>query len=84
MHYAHLYYLRSSQGSGLSFPGDEPPDDLDFGYFAFTVGMCFQVSDVAVTSKHIRRSVLAHSLFSFVFSTAVIAIALNLALGRVL
>jgi uncharacterized membrane protein len=84
LHYAHLYYAGSTQGSGLNFPGDEPPDDLDFAYFAFTVGMCFQVSDVAVTSKGIRRSVLAHSLLSFVFNTAVIAIALNLALGRVL
>jgi uncharacterized membrane protein len=83
LHYAHLYYQASQHGAGLDFPGHEAPDDLDFAYFAFTVGMCFQVSDVAVTSSRLRRSVLGHALLSFVFNTAVIAIALNLALGRV-
>ena len=84
LHYAHLYYLASDEGSGLSFPGDEDPDDFDFAYFAFTVGMTFQTSDVEITSKRLRRSVLFHALLSFVFNTAVIALALNLALGKLL
>jgi uncharacterized membrane protein len=84
LHYAHLYYQASDQGSGLSFPGDEAPDDFDFAYFAFTVGMCFQTSDVEITGKRLRRSVLFHGLLSFVFNTAVIALALNLALGKLL
>jgi uncharacterized membrane protein len=84
LHYAHLYYQASDVGDGLLFPGDEAPDDLDFAYFSFTVGMCFQTSDVTVTSKRLRRSVLLHSLLSFVFNTAVIALALNLALGKML
>lgn len=84
LHYAHLYYASGEKGSGLSFPGDEDPDDFDFAYFSFTVGMCFQTSDVSVTSKRLRRSVLYHSLLAFVFNTGVIALALNLALGRLL
>jgi uncharacterized membrane protein len=84
LHYAHLYYRAHEEGSGLSFPGDEAPDDMDFAYFAFTVGMCFQTSDVEITSKRLRRSVLLHALLSFVFNTAVIALALNLALGKLL
>jgi uncharacterized membrane protein len=84
LRYAHLYYEADDPGSGLSFPGDEPPDDLDFAYFAFTVGMCFQTSDVEITSKRLRRAVLFHALLSFVFNTAVIALALNLALGKLL
>jgi uncharacterized membrane protein len=84
LHYAHLYYQASDNGSGLSFPGDEAPDDLDFAYFAFTVGMCFQTSDIEITSKRLRRIVLFHALLSFVFNTAVIALALNLALGKLL
>jgi len=43
--------------------------------------MCFQTSDVAVTSHQIRRAVLAHALLSFLFNTAVLAVAVNLVLG---
>jgi uncharacterized membrane protein len=43
--------------------------------------MCFQVSDVAVTSRNIRRTVLSHTLLSFLFNTVVLALALNLMLG---
>lgn len=84
LHYAHLYYGASGTGQGLSFPGDGDPDDLDFAYFAFTIGMTFQTSDVEVTSKRLRRSVLLHALLSFVFNTGVIALALNLVLGKLI
>jgi uncharacterized membrane protein len=47
LRYAHLYYRDDEEGiGGLEFPGKEPSDALDFAYFAFTLGMCFQVSDV--------------------------------------
>ncbi len=85
LRYAHLHY-RDGEGAksdGLNFPGDEPPDDFDFAYFAFTVGMCFQVSDVTIQSSAIRRTVLGHSLLSFVYNTAVVALALNLVVGLV-
>jgi len=80
LRYAHLYYrLSDGDGAGgLEFPGNEPPDDLDFSYFAFTVGMCFQVSDVVVTSRVIRRTVLVHALLAFAYNTMVVALALNL------
>ncbi|HTU62080.1 MAG TPA: DUF1345 domain-containing protein [Polyangiales bacterium] len=84
LHYAHLYYGASGAGQGLSFPGEGDPDDLDFAYFAFTIGMTFQTSDVEVTSKRLRRSVLLHALLSFVFNTGVIALALNLVLGKLI
>lgn len=77
LRYAHLYYGHSHQ-RGLQFPGGEPPADIDFAYFAFTIGMCFQVSDVVVTSTRCRRAVLLHAVLSFVFNTAILALALNL------
>ncbi len=43
--------------------------------------MCFQVSDVAVTSRQIRRAVLGHSVLSFLYNTAILATAINLAVG---
>jgi uncharacterized membrane protein len=83
LRYARLYYRDDDEGvGGLEFPGcDKNPDDMDFAYFAFTVGMCFQVSDVVVTSRTIRRAVLRHALISFAYNTTVVALALNLVFG---
>ncbi len=84
LRYAHLYYREDHEGvGGLSFPGDAPPDAFDFAYFAFTIGICFQTSDVTVSSRQIRRSVLFHACQSFVYTTAIVALALNLAFGFV-
>jgi uncharacterized membrane protein len=85
LRYAHLYYRQDvGEGEGgLTFPGDRCPDYFDFAYFSFTVGMCFQVSDVTITSPAIRRAVLGHSMLSFAYNTAIVALALNLAFGMV-
>jgi uncharacterized membrane protein len=81
LRYAHLYYRdNDDDAGGLVFPGGQRPDDLDFAYFAFTVGMCFQVSDVTVSSSQFRRTVLAHALLSFAYNTVIVAVALNLSL----
>ena len=83
MRYARMYYRRTRNNGeervvgGLSFPGDQEPDDLDFAYFAFTLGSCFQTSDVAITSRSIRRMALAHAVQSFAYNTTVIALMLN-------
>jgi uncharacterized membrane protein len=82
LRYAHLYYRDDEEGvGGLTFPGDAPPSYLEFAYFAFTIGMCFQVSDVSVPSRQIRRAVLGHSVLSFLYNTAILATAINLAVG---
>lgn len=81
LRYAHLYYRGEAKG-GISFPGDDDPDDADFAYFAFTIGMTFQVSDTDITSREIRRTVLRHGLLSFVFNTVIVALALNLTIGQ--
>ena len=82
LRYAHLYYRDDEEGvGGLSLPGDAAPAYLDFAYFAFTIGMCFQVSDIAVSSPQIRRTVLGHSVLSFLYNTAILATAINLAVG---
>jgi uncharacterized membrane protein len=80
LRYAHLYYRAPARG-GLEFPGGQLPCDLDFAYFSFTIGMCCQVSDVVVSDSVIRRTVLVHSLLSFVYNTTILAIALNLVLN---
>ena len=84
LRYAHLYYREDHEGvGGLTFPGESPPDAFDFAYFAFTIGICFQTSDVTVSSRQIRRSVLFHACQSFVYTTAIVALAHNLVFGFV-
>lgn len=80
--YAHLYYGDDNKryeqhARGLTFPDDEQPDYFDFAYFSFVIGMTFQVSDVVITSKGVRRLVLLHSLISFVFNTVIIALTVS-------
>ena len=67
LHYAHGFYGEHLRKSGLKFPGEGQPDYWDFIYFAFVIGMTFQVSDVAITNKSIRRTVVAHGALSFFF-----------------
>ena len=84
LHYAHLYYSKikgSATVSGLDFPEEKKPDYLDFAYFSFVIGMTFQVSDVTINSRIIRRTALAHGLLSFALNTFVVALTINLLAG---
>jgi uncharacterized membrane protein len=85
LHYAHEYYGegRDRQIGGMTFPDDTAPDYWDFTYFAFTIGMCAQVSDVTVSSKSIRRTVLVHSVISFLFNAALLALTVNIAASAI-
>lgn len=74
-HYAHLHY--QSQTAGMDFPGKEEPGIWDFLYSSFTIGMTAQVSDVAVTTAAMRRSVLFHGVVSFFYNTGILALAVN-------
>lgn len=80
-HYAHLYYRadKPEEGKhGLHFPGGRAPDYLDFAYYSFVIGMASQVSDVSITSHHIRRLTLFHGMFSFAFNMLVLALSVNI------
>jgi uncharacterized membrane protein len=80
LHYAHEYYGERRDGiiGGLNFPGDEDPDYWDFFYFSLVIGMTSQVSDVAITSKGIRRVATKHGALSFFFNDAVLALTINM------
>ena len=75
LHYAHLAYSRGARG--LDFPGTADPVYSDFLYFAFTLGMTFQTSDVVVKDRGIRRTVTAHCLAAFVFNIGVLAFTIS-------
>lgn len=83
LHYAHGYYShRNGMHKGLDFPGKEDPDYWDFAYFALVLGMTFQVSDVQIVSRRLRRTALMHSVIAFFFNVFIIAISVNVAAGR--
>lgn len=80
LHYCHLYYSRDDGGddrAGLEFPGTDEPMMGDFVYFAFTLGVAVQTSDVAVKSPHIRKVVTAHCVAGFFFNLGVLALTIN-------
>lgn len=84
--YAHLYhdhkkYKNESKVDGLEFPPETKPDYIDFAYFSFVIGMTFQVSDISVNSRTMRRYVLMHSIISFVFNTIIVALTINTIAG---
>ena len=81
LHYAHAFYSRSAEtagdAGGIEFPGTKAPGYSDFAYFAFTLGMTFQTSDVDITAPGIRRIALLHCFAAFVFNIGVIAFTIN-------
>jgi uncharacterized membrane protein len=84
LRYAHLYYREDREGiGGLEFPGGARPNYFDFAYFAFTIGMCFQTSDVCISSSQLRRAALLHALVSFAYNTLILALVLNLVFALV-
>jgi len=80
-HYAFLYYRKGRGGrdrGGLTIPGRDEPDYWDFAYFAFTLGMTFQTSDVEITQAPIRRVALFHCLAAFIFNLGIVAFTINI------
>jgi uncharacterized membrane protein len=83
-HYAHLYYASPQRARPLRFPDDPPaPAYWDFAYFAFTISVAAQTSDVSVVSTDMRRLVVVHSVLGFLFNAAIIGFSINVFAGAV-
>lgn len=91
LHYAHEYFdmLDTQPGKppkeagGLTFPGTDDPDYFDFLYFSFIIGVASQTADVKITDAEMRRVSLVHSILSFFFNSAVLALTINIAAGLI-
>lgn len=82
LHYAHAFYSKDpdkgGDRGGIAFPGsDRTPGYWDFAYFAFTLGMTFQTSDVETSTTDVRKVALFHCFAAFVFNIGVIAFTIN-------
>jgi uncharacterized membrane protein len=84
-----LRYADQTLGSGdvgIAFgdpDGPEGPTYRDFAYVAFTIGMCYQVSDTTVRDRRIPWTVISHALLSYVFGVAIVGGSVNLIAGLI-
>lgn len=82
LYYARLYYEQKAPERlpaggkpdaliafrmGLAFGEGELVDYWAFMYYSFTIGMCYQTSDISITAPWMRRMTLLHALVSFAF-----------------
>ncbi len=79
LRYARLYY--TDPCGGVDFNQEDDPTFPDFACLAFTIGMCFQVSDTALQKTAVRATALRHGLTSFVFDAVIIAVTVNVVAG---
>jgi uncharacterized membrane protein len=80
LRYATLYYSKEIDGY-IDFKHDHKPAYSDFAYFAFTIGMTYQVADTDLVGSQLRKMVLRHSLLAYLFGTVIIATTISLIAG---
>ncbi|MEG3438528.1 DUF1345 domain-containing protein [Pannus brasiliensis CCIBt3594] len=92
LHYARAYYqepraldkfsaddAKSKEYiGGLTFPNPGLADYWDFLYYSFTIAMCYQTSDISVTSVLMRRITLIHAIISFIYVSCIFGLVVNL------
>ena len=84
LRYADLHFGSRDPGIAFDDSGEpEGPTYRDFAYVAFTIGMCYQVSDTTIRDRRIRRTVLSHALLSYMFGAAIVGGSVNLIAGLI-
>jgi uncharacterized membrane protein len=80
LRYARAWYSGppgAPPAGGIEFNEAEPPTYVDFAYYAFTIGMTFQVADTNITSKTMRRTTLRHALFAYLYGAVLLGLVIN-------
>ena len=81
-HYAHLFYSSPAHRLPLEFPeGLKSPSYVDFMYFALTISVAVQTSDVSVRTTAMRATVMVQSVLCFFFNLAILGLSINMAAG---
>jgi hypothetical protein len=78
LRYAHEYYSAPVGGIDFKSGREFTPSYLDFAYVAFGVGVTYQIADTDIQRHEIRRTVLGHSLLSYLFGAVILAITINI------
>jgi uncharacterized membrane protein len=82
-HYADLYYSVKDGERPLHFPQSPMPVFWDFIYFSFTIAAACQTADVATLSVAVRKTVVVHTLISFLFNASILGFAINVTAGLI-
>lgn len=79
LYYAHGYYDSDNNDHyPLDFPYESKPDYWDFVYFSLGIGATGQTADISFTGRKLRRIGAFHSVLSFFFNTAVLALMIEM------
>lgn len=80
LYYAHAYYKAENDSKfPMDFPYEDAPDYWDFLYLSLGMGATSSTADISFTSRKIRRVATFHSVLSFFFNTAVLALVMEMA-----
>ncbi|HWW30237.1 MAG TPA: DUF1345 domain-containing protein [Steroidobacteraceae bacterium] len=82
-HYADLYYSAKDDERPLHFPQSPMPVFWDFIYFSFTIAAACQTADVATLNAAVRKTVVVHTLISFLFNASILGFAINVTAGLI-
>jgi len=81
LRYARRYY---TDGGGIKFLDDDPPQYSDFAYVSATVAMTYEVSDTGLTTKKMRKMLLCHTLLSYLFGVVLVSALVSILAGLAL
>ncbi len=82
-HYADMFYSAAEQARPLRFPETPNPKFWDFAYFSFTIAAACQTADVSTMNAEVRKTVIAHTLISFLFNASILGFAINVTAGLI-
>jgi uncharacterized membrane protein len=82
-HYADMFYSAAETERPLRFPDTSMPVFWDFAYFSFTIAAACQTADVSTLNAGVRRTVLMHTLISFLFNASILGFAINVTAGLI-
>jgi len=82
-HYADMFYSSREDDRPLHFPNTPMPVFWDFAYFSFTIAAACQTADVSTQQAGIRKTVIAHTLISFLFNASILGFAINVTAGLI-
>jgi len=83
IHYADIFYSVKEAERPLRFPETSMPVFWDFAYFSFTIAAACQTSDVSTLNAGVRKTVIAHTVISFLFNAAILGFAINVTAGLI-
>ena len=82
-HYADMFYSVKEDERPLHFPGTAMPVFWDFAYFSFTIAAACQTADVSTMNAGVRKTVIAHTVVSFLFNASILGFAINVTAGLI-